>query len=309
MSNAIVLEKPAMIIVGIECRTSNAADRGPHDIPMLWDRFTKEGVFLKIPNRASDEVIALYYDYESDHTQSYTFVIGCKVNSFGDIPEGMVYKIIPGGSYALYRAVGDYPASLIDTWGEIWGSALNRSYTGDYELYGEKFQVGVPKEVEVMIALKTEESPDKLKAVSENNKAKFEAVKQLNFPIGHYMICGSGPLGIRNLRPVRDIDIAVTNDLWNRLKETYPVIQEQNYKRLIISKDLIEVIGEFGQCSPYYSENAGGFDAVEERIARAEVIDDLPFEALEDVIYFKKIMCREKDLNDIFTLQKLVKAR
>jgi predicted transcriptional regulator YdeE len=65
----------------------------------------------------------------------------------------MVAKIIPASSYVVFHAVGEYPASLIETWGKIWQEqALERTYTGDYELYGNKF-AGSPKEVEVYIGV------------------------------------------------------------------------------------------------------------------------------------------------------------
>lgn len=148
-----VMQKPSIIVVGIECRTSNAPEAGPRDIPQHWGRFYSEGIVGKIPNKISDDIIALYCDYEGDYTQPYSFVIGCPVNSVDSIPEGMVAKIIPAGSYGVFHAVGEYPASLIETWGNIWQqSNLKRTYTGDYEFYGDKFSAS-PKEVEVFIAI------------------------------------------------------------------------------------------------------------------------------------------------------------
>lgn len=161
MRNHTIVQKPALSVIGITCRTSNAPAEGPHDIPKLWGKFYSEDILNRIPNRVSDEVVALYCGYEGDYTQPYSIVIGCPVSSFDVIPEGMVAKTIPAGSYALFRAVGDYPKSLVDTWGEIWQqSNLKRTYTGDYELYGEKFVSGSPKEVEVFIGIESELSDD-----------------------------------------------------------------------------------------------------------------------------------------------------
>lgn len=153
MENYTIEQKPSIMVVGIECRTSNAAEDASQDIPQLWGRFHSEDVINQIPNKASYEVIALYCDYEGDYTQPYSLVIGSPVTSLDNIPEGMVSKTIPGGSYAVFNAVGEYPASLVETWGNIWKTDLKRTYTGDYELYGEKFTSGSPKEVEVLIAI------------------------------------------------------------------------------------------------------------------------------------------------------------
>lgn len=113
---------------------------------------------LRIPNKISDEVVALYCDYESDYTAPYSLVIGCPVSSIDAIPEGLVAKTIPASSYAVFRTVGEYPESLIETWGNIWKlSELERTYTGDFELYGDKFLSGSPKELEVYIAIPEEQ--------------------------------------------------------------------------------------------------------------------------------------------------------
>ncbi len=153
MDDYTVMQKPMLTIVGIECRTSNALDAGPVDIPKHWEKFFRDGIAEKIPNKTSDEVFALYCNYAGDHTQPYSLVIGCSVDNASKIPEGMVAKTIPSGSYACFRAVGEHPQSLIETWGKIWNTKLSRSYSGDYELYGEKFTSHSPQEVEVLIAI------------------------------------------------------------------------------------------------------------------------------------------------------------
>lgn len=154
MQNYQVIQKPAVTVIGIECRTSNASEAGPHDIPKHWEKFYQENTISKIPNKASNEVIALYCDYEGDYTQPYSLVIGCPVSSLDDIPEGMVAKTIPAGAYAIFRATGEHPKVLIETWGQIWQQQnLDRTYTGDYEVYGDKFISGSPKELDVYIAI------------------------------------------------------------------------------------------------------------------------------------------------------------
>lgn len=156
MKDYTIIQKPSINVIGIECRTSNAPEDGPQDIPRLWGQFYSEDIINKIPNKASNEFIALYCDYEGDYTQPYSLVIGCSVTSLDSIPEGMVAKIIPAGSYAVFRAIGEYPASLIETWGNIWQTKLNRTYTGDYEFYKDRFSSGSPQEVDVYIAIEKE---------------------------------------------------------------------------------------------------------------------------------------------------------
>ncbi len=154
MSVYEVIQKPAIQVIGIECRTSNKPDAGPHDIPKLWGRFYSEDIIGQIPNKISQEVIALYCDYEGDYTQPYSVVIGCPVSSIDTVPKGMVAKTITASSYALFRSIGEYPESLVKTWENIWNRTdLKRTYSGDFELYGDKFVSGSPKELEVFIAI------------------------------------------------------------------------------------------------------------------------------------------------------------
>ncbi len=135
MTNFSVVEKEHIAIIGISCKTSNAPGAAMVDIPQLWGRFYAENIISQIPNKLSNDVIGLYCDYEGDFTQPYSLVIGCPVSTLDDIPEGMVAKVIPESSYAVFQAVGERPKSIIDTWGIIWKTDLKRTYTGDYELY------------------------------------------------------------------------------------------------------------------------------------------------------------------------------
>ena len=136
MYNEVVIKKEPIFVIGIDCRTSNAPEAGPKDIPKVWGRFFQENTADKIPNKTSKDIIALYCDYEGDFIKPYTFVLGCPVSSLRDIPKGMVGKTIPASTYVCYHVKGDYPKSLIDTWGMIWTTTdLKRTYTGDYEIY------------------------------------------------------------------------------------------------------------------------------------------------------------------------------
>ncbi len=147
------IEKPQIVVMGIECRTSNDPEVGPQQIGQHWQKFIQEGISNHIPNKTNDEVIALYCDYEGDYTSPYSFVIGCMVNSSDEVPEGMVVKTLPATTYAVFPVIGEYPKNLIETWGMIWQSNLKRTYSGDFEVYGEKFQQSEAKQVDVFIAI------------------------------------------------------------------------------------------------------------------------------------------------------------
>ena len=153
--NYVVNERPAMTLVGIECRTSNHPDAGPKDILKHWEKFFNEGIYGQIPNKSSPEVMALYCKYEGDYTKPYSLIIGCLVNSTDDLPENLVVHEIPATNYAVFKAAGEHPKTLIDTWEEIWAMDIDRTYSGDFEVYGEKFAIQSPPEVDIYIAIQS----------------------------------------------------------------------------------------------------------------------------------------------------------
>jgi predicted transcriptional regulator YdeE len=119
MKDYIVVQKPSLKLVGIECRTSNSPEAGPYDIPELWAKFYNENIPRQITNKATDEILALYCEYAGNHSEPYTCFIGCPVTSLNNIPSGLSVKIIPSGSYAVFQALGPHPQTLIETWGKI----------------------------------------------------------------------------------------------------------------------------------------------------------------------------------------------
>lgn len=149
------VSKPSFTIVGIKIKTDNK--RGMEDFPAHWRKFYSEGIEQQIPNKIDDEVIALYTEYEGDHTQPFSFVIGCRVSKVGELPAGLTSAFIPEQTYAQYNASGLFPDCLIKTWMEIWGSTYKRAYQADFEVYSprteDKCFIGDEKNVQVFVAL------------------------------------------------------------------------------------------------------------------------------------------------------------
>lgn len=133
-----VVKQEERWLVGLAVRTDNS--KAMEDIPEVTAEF-QEGWQEKIQNCISDDIFCAYLEYEGDHTEPYTFIIGCQVSSVDEIPEGMVVKKLEGGTYAKVDVQGEYPHSLIDAWQSIWehDESLDRSYTTDFELYGQNF--------------------------------------------------------------------------------------------------------------------------------------------------------------------------
>lgn len=77
------------------------------------------------------------------------------MNRLDNIPEGLVGRELKGGKYQRFVARGQMPNSIMETWKKIWekDKELNRLYSDDFEIYGEKSQKGSNSEVEIYIAI------------------------------------------------------------------------------------------------------------------------------------------------------------
>lgn len=142
-------------IIGISIKTSNKNGKSANDLGKLWERFYSENILSQIPNKVSDEIYSIYTDYETDYTGQYTSIIGLKVNSIDQIPDGLIGREFNGGKYQKFLAIGQMPKAIIDIWQKIWQNdkELNRKYTTDFEVYGQRSQNGENSEVEIYIAI------------------------------------------------------------------------------------------------------------------------------------------------------------
>jgi len=143
-------------IIGISVRTTNKDYQSAQDIGKLWQQFYVEKLFDKIPNKLSSDIYSIYTDYKSDFTDEYTTIIGVQVSSLENIPAGLIGRQFPSDSFVNYSAKGLMPEAVAKTWTTIWerDKELNRKYTYDFEVYGEKSQNGENSEVEIYIATK-----------------------------------------------------------------------------------------------------------------------------------------------------------
>jgi len=141
-------------VIGISVRTTNENGQAASDIGSLWGKFMTENISLKIPNKISDDIFAIYTNYISDHTKPYDTILGCKVSSLDMIPKGMVGLSFDGGTYNKFISKGDVTKGAIyQTWVTIWNSDLDRLYTADFEVYGEKAKDPTDAEIAIFVAV------------------------------------------------------------------------------------------------------------------------------------------------------------
>lgn len=142
-------------VIGIAIETTNKNGQSGQDMGVIWGRFFSEEIGRKIPNKINDDIYAIYTNFETDYTGKHTAIIGYKVSSLADIPNGLTGISMQGGTYQKMVAKGMMPDAVITMWKEIWekGETLNRSYQADFEIHGAKSQNGANSEVDIFIGV------------------------------------------------------------------------------------------------------------------------------------------------------------
>ena len=142
-------------VIGISVRTTNENGQAAKEIAELWGKFMNDKVLEAIPSKIDNTVYSIYTDYEGDHTKPYTALLGCKVKTLNVIPDGMIGKSVDGGNYVKLTAKGDLTKGLIvNKWSEIWEMDLERLFTTDFEVFGEKAKNPAAAEIDFFIAVK-----------------------------------------------------------------------------------------------------------------------------------------------------------
>lgn len=155
--NSIKMEKVTIqpfTIIGISIRTDH--NNAMKDIGSLWEQWMSQNLVEKIPNKVSPAVYSIYTDYESDYNGAYTTILGCQVKNMEGIPEGMSSYDFKGGTHQKITAKGDLTKGLVfNAWKEIWQMEkdLNRAYTADFEIYGERAMNPSDAEVDIFLAV------------------------------------------------------------------------------------------------------------------------------------------------------------
>ena len=150
--NYEIVTLEAKTIAGLTARTANTAPDMGAVIGGLWGQFFEKGLFSAIPDKANNFAVGLYSDYSGDAHDAYNITVGCEVTQVGNLPEGVVTKVIPQGHYAKFVVFGDQVTAVAGAWDAIWPLPLLRSYTGDFEEYVRTDENG-DCEVHIYVAL------------------------------------------------------------------------------------------------------------------------------------------------------------
>lgn len=129
------------IVSGLSIRTKNSDEFDPKTakIPTLWQQFYSSNL------AGSQPLLGVYSDYESEVHGFYTLTLG----SAQDQQQPKLNQvIIHAGHYLLFQNRGPMPATVIDTWKEVWHYFSNqlkyqRRFLSDFELYTGPDQVTI----------------------------------------------------------------------------------------------------------------------------------------------------------------------
>jgi predicted transcriptional regulator YdeE len=160
MSIATLNAENEFNVIGIGARTSNRVEfAGKGVISNLWQKLFAEQMLNKIPHKIDNAVVALYYNFENDKDGEYDILIGARVSSLDEVPEGMIGIHVPAEKRAVFvTEQGPQMQVVVGTWQKIWAledqGKLNRTYQMDYELYDERSQDPAHAQVEIHIGVK-----------------------------------------------------------------------------------------------------------------------------------------------------------
>lgn len=109
----ITMNKPTIttveevLIIGRKFLTSLQDEQHFKDIPGFYREFGYNQDYLRIPNKAAEDMsYGIACEFEDDG--GFSFVVGEAVHEIPDIlPEGFTSLALPGGKYAEFKVVGD----------------------------------------------------------------------------------------------------------------------------------------------------------------------------------------------------------
>jgi predicted transcriptional regulator YdeE len=121
------MDLPPFRVCGLARRQSN--DR-PEEIGRQWRDFYAAGGAAQIQHKIGDDLYAVYFEYEGDHTRPYTMLLGCSVSA---PTPGLRLIEIPAQRYEVFDARGPMPQTLMQTWMKVYDAPIARAFTFDFD--------------------------------------------------------------------------------------------------------------------------------------------------------------------------------
>lgn len=125
----------------------------------------------------------------------------------------------------------------------------------------------------------------------QNFEKFLRILDTLNLNPEQYMISGSGSLAVRGLRDCVDLDVLVTDELGEKLKEKYPTHFHEYDFCDTLDFDGVDIRWNIKEKDRPYS--------TEYQIENADIIEGRKYQPLSMIKFYKQRMGRPKDIADI----------
>lgn len=142
-----------LIGLKLKGKTKNENGRSEKDCGELWQHFEMNKVAELVPNKTSDAVYAVYYDYESDENGLFSYFIGCPVAPETPAPGNLDELIIPEQNYHRETAKGRMTGCISETWTRIWNADINRKFGFDFEIYDDRSYDWENAEIDIYLSV------------------------------------------------------------------------------------------------------------------------------------------------------------
>jgi len=111
------------------------------EIPNLWEAFNNR--YRTIKQKSKSMFCYGICDSDMDSEGRFHYTAAAEVDSFEDVPEDMVTKVVPEGKYIVYtyggaiKDLGEFYNSIFTKW--LPASKCEIDYRPQLELYDERF--------------------------------------------------------------------------------------------------------------------------------------------------------------------------
>jgi predicted transcriptional regulator YdeE len=152
---------PGFYMAGLSARTCNAKEMsGNGKIEDIWETLLQPGLVAKIPNKVGVDLVAVYTDYETDHTGHYTYLLGLPVLSDESLPSNLTVRHVSPGRYAIITSErGPIVEVVREVWQRVWSMSEEelggiRAFQTDFEIYDQRTSDPENAQIDVYVGLR-----------------------------------------------------------------------------------------------------------------------------------------------------------
>lgn len=124
-------------------------------------------------------------------------------------------------------------------------------------------------------------------------------VKELNLPKNSYIVFGSCPLAVAGIREANDIDLLVSDEVFAELKRAGWQELHKSRDDIPLVKDVFEAHNNWN-----FSTSQSHNPTLKTLLEDATIIAGIPFASLDEVLKWKTVSARPKDLVDVELINK-----